>query len=68
MTIDWVHMMWEGRWQALVMIWNAVVTDVRSIWWFGPLLLLLLVAAGRKGLPRLAAYVVKVLVHTHGLS
>lgn len=68
MNIDWVHIMWQGRWEALVMVWSAVVTDVRSIWWFGPLLLLLLVAAGRKGLLRLAAYAAKVFVHTHSPS
>ena len=68
MNIDWSQVMWQGRWEALVIIWNAIVTDVQSIWWFGPLLLLLLITASRKGLLRLGAYVLKVFVHTHGPS
>lgn len=68
MSIDWLHLMWQGRWDAVVMIWNAVVIDVRTVWWFGPLLVVLLIVAGRKGIVRLAAYVAKVFVHTHGAS
>lgn len=68
MNIDWLHLMWQGRWDGLVMIGHALVTDVQTIWWFGPLLLVIVIAAGRKGVLRLASYVLKVFVHTHGSS
>ncbi len=68
MNIDWIHLMWQGRWEALVMIWNAIVTDIQTIWWFGPLLIVLMIAAGRKGIVRLASYIVRVLIHTHSAS
>jgi hypothetical protein len=65
MNIDWSHMIWQGRWDALVLFWNAAVTDATTIWWFGPLLLILLISAGRKKLVRLMSYVVRVFAHTH---
>lgn len=68
MDINWVHLIWQGRWEALVMIWHAIVTDVQSIWWFGPLLIVILIAAGRKGIVRLVSYVARVFIHTHGTS
>ena len=66
MNIDWSHLMWQGRWDALVMTWNAVVHDVLTIWWFGPLLVILLIVGGRKGLFRFVSYVARVFVHSHG--
>lgn len=68
MNIDWSQLLWQGRWDGLVIIWNAVVIDVTAYWWFGPLLFVLLLAAGRKGIFRLATYVARVFVHTHGPS
>ncbi|MET3567960.1 hypothetical protein ABIC47_003474 [Leifsonia sp. 563] len=55
--IDWsalLHAMHAGRWEAFVLIGNAVWTDVRTIWWFGPLVLMILVTMGRRKLLRLA--------------
>ena len=68
MNVDWMHLIWQGRWEALVMIWNAIATDVQTIWWFGPLLVILLILAGRKGIVRLTSYVARVFIHTHGAS
>lgn len=68
MDIEWSHLLWQGRWDGLVMLWQAIIADVQTFWWFGPFLVVLIVAAGRKGLVRLIAYVAKVFVHTHGPS
>lgn len=68
MDIDWLHLMWQGRWEALVLIWHALVTDAQTFWWFGPLIIVVVIAGGRKGVLRLATYVLKVFVHTHGPS
>ena len=58
--IDWSqlrNMMWEGRWDALVMIFQAVVTNVTTHWWFGPLLLFILLTTTRRAWIRLLRYV-----------
>lgn len=68
MDIEWSHLLWQGRWDGLVMLWQAIIADVQTFWWFGPLLVVLIVAAGRKGVVRLVAYLAKVFVHTHGPS
>ena len=65
MNVDWSHLIWQGRWQGLVIVWHSIVTDVQTIWWFWPLLVGLLLMTGRKGLLRLAAYVARVFIHTH---
>lgn len=66
MNIDWSHLIWEGRWQGLVIIWHAVVTDVRTLWWFGPLLVLGVVTAGKKRIFRFVKAAASVFIHTHG--
>lgn len=65
MNIDWSALIWQGRWTALEIFWNAVLVNIATHWWFGPLLLLMAIAAGAKGLARLVAYVAKVFLHTH---
>lgn len=40
-----------------MLIGNAVWTDVCTIWWFGPLVLLILITMGRKKLCQLASKV-----------
>ena len=65
MNIDWSHLMWQGRWDGLVMLWHGVMIDVQTIWWFGPVLVLLLIVGGRKGIIRLISYVVGVFLHAH---
>ena len=57
---DWSQfrdLMWEGRWDALVMIFNALVTNVTTYWWFGPLLLVIFLTMTRKAWLRLLRYV-----------
>lgn len=68
MNIDWSHLFWQGRWDALVLIWNAIMADVMTYWWFGPLVLVLLATVGRKQFRRLASYMARVFVHTHAPS
>ena len=57
---DWSQLrdlMWEGRWDALVMVFNALATNVTPYWWFGPLLVLISVTASRRAWLRLLRYV-----------
>ncbi len=65
MNFDWSELVRQGRWDALAIIWNAIVVNVTAYWWFGPLLIVLLVTAGRRGILRLIAYVARAFVHTH---
>lgn len=65
MNVDWSHVLWQGRWEGLVLLWTAICTDAHEIWWFGPLLIVLVIAAGLKGILRLGAYVAKVFLHIH---
>ena len=67
-NVDWLHLIWQGRWDALVMIWHAIITDSLTFWWFGPLMLLMIIAIGRKGLLRLASQIARVWIHTHDPS
>lgn len=58
--IDWSqlrNLMWEGRWDALVMFYQAVVTNVNAHWWFGPLLLSILVTTTARAWIRILRYV-----------
>jgi hypothetical protein len=65
-NIDWSHLIWEGRWQALVIYWHALVTDARTLWWFGPLMVLVVVTAGKKRVLRVVKAVAGVFFRTHG--
>jgi hypothetical protein len=47
MDIDWSQLRREGRWNALAMIWNAILMNVAGHWWFGPLVLVLLRPEGK---------------------
>jgi hypothetical protein len=47
---------------------DPILSDVRTLWWFGPLLALVALGIGRKGMFRLAKYVASVFMHTHTLS
>ena len=58
--IDWSSLrdqIWEARWDSLVMLAQALWVNVLATWWFGPLLLLVVVLMGRKALLRLARFV-----------
>jgi len=47
----------EGRWDALVMLWNAGITAAGQHWWFGPLMITIVVLARRRAWKRLARFV-----------
>jgi hypothetical protein len=67
-VFDWSQLrdlIWEGRWDALVMIFHALVTDVMTYWWFGPLLVVILLTGTRKGWMRLLRYVGSTYIHSH---
>lgn len=66
MEIDWHEIIWDGRRMALEMLWNAVVVNISAYWWFGPLVLAIVVSAGWKKIGRFGAYVARVLGHTNG--
>ncbi len=65
MDVDWSQLIWDGRWAALEILWNAIMVNVATFWWFGPLLVVLLLAAGWNGALRLGAYILRVFAHTH---
>ncbi|MDR6907787.1 hypothetical protein J2X63_003495 [Agromyces sp. 3263] len=65
MDIDWSQLVWQGRWTALEIFWNAILLNIATQWWFAPLLVMLVLAAGWKAVLRLVAYVARVFAHTH---
>lgn len=58
-------MIWEARWEALVTFWRAILIDVRTFWWFGPVLFVMIATVNLKKLLGFATYVGRVFVHTH---
>ncbi|RZT64379.1 hypothetical protein EV140_0628 [Microcella alkaliphila] len=68
MDIDWHQLIWDGRWTALEMLWNAVIVNVTTHWWFGPLLAVILISAGWKKIARFGFYVARVFGHASGGS
>lgn len=66
MEINWSELIWQGRLDGLGILWDAILINVATYWWFGPLMGLLIVAAGWKGVTKLAAYIARVFAHTHG--
>lgn len=68
MDIDWHQLMWDERWTALEMLWNAVVINVTTHWWFGPLLAVIVISAGWKKIARFSRYVARVFGHASGSS
>jgi hypothetical protein len=65
MHIDWMHVIWEGRWLALVIFAHAILSELRTTWWFGLVLLWIVCRMGKKGILGLAKYVAQVFFHTH---
>lgn len=55
--IDIRGLLLEGRWDALVMIWNAAVIAAGQHWWFAPLVVGIIAVAGRKAWLRLAKFI-----------
>lgn len=65
MEIDWLGLIWESRWTAFEILWNAVLVNIATYWWFGPLLVVALIVAGWNAISRLGLHVAKVFAHTH---
>lgn len=59
-VIDVRGWIWEGRWDALVILWNAGIAAAGQHWWFGPLVIAVVVLAGRRAWMRLARFVLGV--------
>jgi len=56
--VGWLLEIWRNtRWEAIVMICNAVVADGLAYPWFAVVLAMLIVSAGVKGVSNLARYV-----------
>jgi hypothetical protein len=66
MDIDLRQLIWEGRWAALELLWNAVVVNVTTHWWFGPLLAIIVISAGWKKIARFGAYIARAFGQSHG--
>lgn len=66
MGIDGRQLMGDSRWTAHEILWNAVVVNVTTHWWFGPLLVSILISAGWKKVTRFGAYVSRAFGHTDG--
>ena len=57
---DWSQMrdlIWEARWDGLVMLAQALWINVLTHWWFGPLLVVVMLTASRKAWMRLIRYI-----------
>lgn len=66
--IDWSHLIWQARWSGLETLWAAVLVNASTYWWFGPLVVVMLVKSGRRGIIRLLSYVGRVFVRAHSGS
>ena len=66
MDVDWRQLIWDGRWAALEIFWNAVLINVAAHWWFAPLVVIIVISAGWKKIARFGAYVARVFGHTQG--
>ncbi len=50
-------LVWEGRWDGVVMLAQGIWSNVLTHWWFGPLLAVLILTASSKALLRMAKFV-----------
>jgi hypothetical protein len=55
--IDMRGWLLEGRWDGLVILWNAGVVAAGQHWWFAPLVVGVVAVAGRKAWMRIARFV-----------
>jgi len=70
-VFDWSQLrelIWEARWEALVMFARAIVSAVAAHWWFGPLLLLVGATASRRAWLRLVRYIGLAFARSHSGS
>jgi hypothetical protein len=49
--------MWEGRWDAVVVVARALWTNVLDYWWSGPVLVVILLAVSRRAWFRLVRFI-----------
>lgn len=54
---DLRELIWEARWDGVVMLAHALWAAVLANWWMGPLLVAVLVGSGAKGISRLVRYI-----------
>lgn len=65
---DWSQfrdLMWEARWDAVVMFAQGMMTNIATYWWFGPLLLFIGVTASRRAWLRLIRYIGMTFARSH---
>lgn len=58
--LDWSQLrelIWEARRDGLVIVFNALFTNVLTHWWFGPLLLVILLTLTGKSWFKVLRYV-----------
>lgn len=58
--LDWLwlrDLIWEARWDGLVILAQAVWDTVMAHWWFGPLLIVIAVTCTRRAWVRLIRHV-----------
>jgi hypothetical protein len=58
--LDWSQLrdlMWEARWDGLVVLAQALWSNVLTHWWFGPLLMAIALTATRRAWIGLLRYV-----------
>lgn len=54
-NVGWLLETWRAtRWEAIVMMWHAIVADVIAYPWFAVVHAVLVVSAGVKGMSKLA--------------
>lgn len=54
---EMLSMMRQGVWQGVELLLVGIVQAALTYWWVGPILVVLLISAGRKKLLRLARFV-----------
>jgi hypothetical protein len=67
-NIDWHQLVWDDRWTALEILWNAVVVAATTHWWFGPLLAAIVLGTSRKALLRFGVHIARTFGQAHGIS
>ncbi len=57
---DWSQirdLAWEARWDAIVLVAQAIWLNLLAHWWFGPMILVILMTSSRKAWLRLIRFV-----------
>lgn len=56
-SLDLRDLIWEGRWDGIVMFAQALWTSVLTYWWVGPILVVIALTATRRAWLGLIRYV-----------